>query len=349
MPYKLSKLAELVGGEILGKDLVVEGLNALELASEKELSFVESGRFLEAALASKAQALIAPPHLAQKLSGKNLLLVTQVRAAVAKIAWLFYESPRHPRGISPLSFVAENAEIHPEASIYPFVYVGERAKILAGAVLYPGVYVGPEAEIGEGSVIYPNAVIYPKTKIASEVIIHAGAVVGADGFGYAQEGERHLKIPHFGRVEVEKEVEIGANTTIDRATFGTTFIGPGTKLDNLIQVAHNVRLGKSCVLAAQVGITGSVEIEDFVMIGGQAGINKPVRRGAMVAAKAGVAREVPAGQAVAGAPAMEIQKWRRCVAAYERLPELIKELRDLRAKVAALEEALNGREKDAES
>jgi len=346
LPYKLSELAKRVGGEVSGPDVLVEGINSLELASEKEISFVESGRFLEAALRSKAGALIVPPALAEKLPGKALLVVPQVRAAVAKIAWLFYETPKHPRGVSNLAFVAEGAEVHPEASVYPFVYVGKGAKIAAGVVLYPGVYVGEEAEIGENAIVYPNAVIYPKTRIAPRVIIHAGAVIGSDGFGYAQEGERHLKIPHLGRVEIGEEAEIGANTTIDRATFGSTSIGPGTKLDNLIQVAHNVRLGRACVLAAQVGITGSVEIEDFVMIGGQAGINKPVRRGAMVAAKAGVAKEVPPGQAVAGAPAMEISRWRRCVAAYERLPEMIKELRELRAKVAALEEALNERKKD---
>jgi len=341
--YKLSELAPLVGGKILGEDVEISGINALELATEKELSFINSGRLLEKALLSRAGALLAPSSLAPKLSGKNLLLVPDVRLAVARIAWLFYERPEHPKGISPLAFVEESARVDPTASIYPFVYVGRGVKISSGVVLYPGVYVGERAEIGPETIIFPNAVIYPETRISGRVLVHAGAVIGSDGFGYAQDGEKHIKIPHFGRVEIGEEVEIGANTTIDRATFGITSLGEGTKLDNLIQVAHNVRLGRSCVLAAQVGITGSVEIEDFVMVGGQAGINKPVRRGALVAARAGVAREVPAGQAVAGAPAIEIKKWRRCVAAYERLPEMLRELKELRQKVARLEEVLNGR------
>ena len=345
MSWRLSKLAQMVGAELKGEDLEVKGINALELATEEELSFLESGRFLEAALASKACALLAPPELAERLPERSLLLTPQVRVAVAKIAWLFYEAPSHPEGVSSLAFVAEGAEIHPTAKVYPFVYVGKDARIEEDVVLYPGVFVGEGVQIGRESIIYPNAVLYPKTRIAARTIIHAGAVVGSDGFGYAQEKGQHLKIPHFGHVEVGEEVEIGANTTVDRATFGITQIGPGTKLDNLIQVAHNVRLGRSCAIAAQTGLTGSVEIGDYVMVGGQAGINNRVGERAMVAARAGVAKEVPPGMVVAGAPAMDIRHWRRCVAAYEKLPDILKELRALRQKVLELEEALHGRDR----
>lgn len=340
---KLSELASLVGAQLVGEDLEVQGVNALLLASEEELSFVESRRHLEAAQNSKAKALLVPPSLVEELPGKSLLVVENVRAALAQLAWLFYQSPPPPKGISPLAFVAEGAKVHPEASIYPFVYVGEGAQIGAGSVLYPFVYVGEGCEIGKDCLLYPHVVLYPRTKLADRVILHAGAVVGSDGFGYAQEGERHLKIPHFGRAELEEEVEIGANTCIDRATFGVTRIGAGSKIDNLVQIAHNVVLGRGCVLAGQVGLTGSVEVGDFVMVGGQAGINQRVGERALIAAKAGVAREVPPRTAVAGAPAMEIQRWRRCVAVYEKLPELWKELRELRNKVAQLEEALNER------
>ncbi len=345
MAKKLSELARLIGATFQGEDLEVKGVNALSLATEEELSFVESRRHLAAAKETRARALLAPPSLAQELSGKSLLLTENVRAALSRLAWLFYESPEHPRGISPLAFVEEGAEIHPEASVYPFVYVGRNARIGARSVLHPFVYVGAGCEVAEDCLLYPHVVLYPGTKLARGVILHAGAVVGSDGFGYAQEGRRHLKIPHFGHVQVEEEVEIGANTCVDRATFGVTRIGAGSKIDNLVQVAHNVDLGRGCVLAGQAGLTGSVKLGDFVFVGGQAGINRSVGDGAQVAAKAGVARDVPPGAVVAGAPAMEIQRWRRCVAAYERLPELLKEIRRLQEKVARLEETLNERDR----
>ena len=348
MPYKLSELADLLKATWSGQDVEINGVNALAYAQKGEISFVESPRFLEEAKASKASALIVSPALKEKLVNRNLLVVPNPRVALAKIAWLFYREPRPEPGISPLAFVAEGAEIHESASVLPFVYVGKGARIEAGVILYPGVFVGEEVFIGRESIIYPNAVLYPRTRIGQRVIIHAGAVIGADGFGFAFDGEKHLKIPHFGHVEIEDEVEIGANTAVDRATFGVTLIKKGAKLDNLIQVAHNVEIGQASVLAAQVGLTGSVKIGNYVMIGGQAGINNQVGDQALIAAKAGVAKAVPPKTAVAGIPAIEIGKWRRCVAAYERLPEILKEIRELSRRLAVLEEALNGR-KDPQS
>ncbi len=336
--YRLSDLAKRVGGTLHGEDLLISGLNALSLATEEELSFIDSRRHLEEAKISRAKALIAPSSLADDLPGKSLLLVSNVRAAMARLAWLFYEEESPPKGISPLAFLEDGVEIHPEASVYPFVYISKGARIARGVVLYPGVYVGRGAEIGEETIVYPNVVIYARTKIAPRVIIHAGVVVGSDGFGYAQEGDKHLKIPHFGRVEIEEGVEIGANSAVDRATFGLTRIGAGSKIDNLVQIGHNVILGQGCVLAGQVGVAGSAQLGNLVMVGGQAGIGQ-VKIGdlAMIAAKAGVAKDVPPRGKVAGAPAMEAHRWRRCVTAYEQLPELIREIRELRQKLAKLE------------
>ncbi len=336
--YKLSALAERVGGRLQGEDLEVSGLNALALAGAQELSFVESRRHLEAARNTQAKALLAPPALADELAEKSLILVENVRAAMAKLAWLFFDLPHPAPGISPLAFVEVGAQVHPEAAVAPFVYIAAGARIEKGVVLYPGVYVGPEVEIGAEVVVYPNAVIYPRTKIGPKSIIHAGAVVGCDGFGYAQEEGRHLKIPHFGRVELGPEVELGANTTIDRATFGATTLGAGTKIDNLVQIGHNVVMGEACIVAGQAGFVGSTRLGRGVMVGGQAGFAQ-VNVGdlAMIAARAGVAKDVPPKAKVAGAPALEASRWRRCVAAYERLPELLKELRELRKRVEQLE------------
>ncbi len=339
--YKLSELAKRIGGELFGEDIWVCGINALSLAKEDELSFIDSRRYIEVAKASKARALIAPSNLSKELPQKSLILVSNVRVAVAKLAWLFYEETKPLKGISPLAFVEDGAEIHKEAFVFPFVYVGRGAKIGRAVVLYPGVYVGSDVEIGEETIIYPNAVIYPRTKIGPRVIIHAGVVVGSDGFGYAQDDGQHIKIPHFGYVEIEADVEIGSNSTIDRATFGYTRIGAGSKIDNLVQIGHNVALGKGCILVGQAGIAGSARVGNFVMIGGQAGIGQvEIGDFAMIAAKAGVNKNVPKGGRVAGAPAIEGTKWRRCVIAYEQLPEILREVRDLQQRLDRLEKEL---------
>ncbi len=337
--YKLSALAQRIGGELIGEDLEVKGINALALAEENDLSFVESRKHLEAAKKSLAKALLVPPALKDELPDKSLIVVSNVRAAMAKLAWLFYELPLPPSGISPLAFVEVGAEIHHNVSVAPFVYISAGARIAQGVVLFPGVYVGPKVEIGAEVIIYPNAVLYPGVKIGPKSIIHAGAVVGCDGFGYAQEGGAHIKIPHFGCVELGEEVELGANTTVDRATFGATVLGKGTKIDNLVQIAHNVVMGEACIVAGQAGFVGSTRLGRGVMVGGQAGTAQ-VNIGdfALIAARAGVAKDVPPKGKVAGAPAMEASRWRRCVAAYERLPELLKELRELKKRVQALEE-----------
>ncbi len=339
--YKISELAKRIDGKLYGEDIWVSGINALSLAKEDELSFIDSRRYLRLAKASKAKALLVPPYLAEELSEKSLILISNVRAGVAKLAWLFYEETKPLQGVSPLAFVEEGAEIHPEASVFPFVYIGRGAKIGRDVVLYPGVYIGDGVEIAEDTIIYPNAVIYPRTKIGPRVIIHAGVVVGSDGFGYAQEEGRHIKIPHFGHVEIESDVEIGSNSTIDRATFGITHLGAGSKIDNLVQIGHNVILGQGCVLAGQVGLAGSAKLGNLVMIGGQAGIGQvEIGDFAMIAAKAGVNKDVPQGGKVAGAPAIEAAKWRRCVVAYEQLPEILKEVRDLEERLAKLEKEL---------
>jgi len=336
--YRLSELAERIGGELRGPDLEVSGINALSLAGPEELSFVESRRHLDEAKASQAEALLVPPALAEELAEKALILVANVRAAMAKLAWLFYDLPHPAPGISPLAVVEVGAQVHPEVAVAPFVYIAAGACIARGVVLYPGVYVGPEVEIGEDVVVYPNAVLYPRTKIGPKSIIHAGAVVGCDGFGYAQEKGRHIKIPHFGRAELGPEVELGANTTVDRAGVGATVLGAGTKIDNLVQIGHNVIMGEACIVAGQAGFVGSTRLGRGVMVGGQAGTAQvSIGDLAMIAARAGVAKDVPPKAKVAGAPALEASRWRRCVAAYERLPELLKEIRELRKRVEQLE------------
>lgn len=329
--YRLSDLASLLGGTLKGEDLEVTGLNALPLAKETELSFVDTLKRVEIAQKSKARALLAPLGFASYFSEKSILEVPDVRVALAKVSYLFKREASFSPGIHPLAVIAESAKIEEEVHIGPFVYIGEGAQVKRGAVIMPFCYVGDYCEIGEESLLFPHVVLYPGTIVGKKCILHAGVVLGADGFGYAQEpldeGYKNLKIYHFGRVRVEDEVEIGANSTIDRATFGETLIGKGTKIDNLVQVGHNVRIGRENILVSHTAIGGSAVLEDYVMLAGQVGVapQSIIRKKAKVAAKSGVVGEVPEGAEVAGIPAIKASIWRRAMVILEKLPELYKE------------------------
>ncbi|MFN3505301.1 MAG: UDP-3-O-(3-hydroxymyristoyl)glucosamine N-acyltransferase [Caldimicrobium sp.] len=333
--YKLSEIAKWVGGNLFGEDLEVSGINALNLAGEDELSFLDSAKRIPQAKNAKAKAFLAPLGLAKALPEKSVIEVNNVRPALAKVTLLFKEELYFKPGISTLAYVSSTAEIDNSAMIYPFVYVGEKVRIGKGVIVFPFCYIGDFCEIGDNSILYPHVVLYPGTKVGKGCIIHAGVVIGADGFGYAQEllegGFKNLKIYHFGRTVIGDEVEIGANTTIDRATFGETYIGDGTKIDNLVQVGHNVRIGRESILVSHTAIGGSAIVEDYVMLAGQVGVapQSIIRKGAKVAAKSGVVGEIPPGEEVAGIPAIKASLWRRAVVIFEKLPELYKEISKL--------------------
>ncbi|QJA06691.1 UDP-3-O-(3-hydroxymyristoyl)glucosamine N-acyltransferase [Thermosulfurimonas marina] len=335
--YFLSEIARRIGAEFRGEDREIRGVSSLELAGEEELSFVESRAYLEAARRTRAKALLAPPALAPELpKEKSLLLAENPRAALAKVAQLFWRPPHPAPGISPLAVVEEGAEIEKDVSIGPWVYVGRKARIGAGSILYPGVFVGPGAQVGRECVLYPYVVLYPGVKLADRVLVHAGAVIGADGFGYAQEmgpaGLRHLKIPHFGTVEIGEEVEIGAATCVDRGTFGATRIGAGTKIDNLVQIGHNVEIGEGSIIVAQCGLGGHARLGRFVMMGGQVGVapGAEVGDGARIAAKSGISGRIAPGEEVAGIPAIPARLWRKAAVAFARLPEMLRDWQRLK-------------------
>ncbi|MCS7199909.1 MAG: UDP-3-O-(3-hydroxymyristoyl)glucosamine N-acyltransferase [Caldimicrobium sp.] len=341
--YRLSEIAEIIGAQLWGEDGEVRGINALPLAKEDELSFVDSLKRLPQAQTTKAKALIAPMGFRQHLSGKTLLETRDVRVALAKVTRLFAREYLTFQGISPQAYVDPSAKIEEDVTIFPFVYVGKDVFLGRGVIIYPFCFIGDYCEIGEGTILYPHVVLYPRTIVGKRCILHGGVVLGADGFGFAQEakseGYKNLKIYHFGLTRIEDEVEIGANSTIDRATFGETLIGAGTKIDNLVQVGHNVNIGKECLLVSHTAIGGSVTLEDYVMLGGQVGVapGSVLRRGCRVAAKSGVVGEVPEGAEVAGIPAISASVWRRAVKIFEKLPEILKDIRqikDLYSKIA---------------
>lgn len=337
--WTLAELAIHLGGTLVGgnADGVITGVAGLDEVGPEQLAFIASDRYLAAGEASAAAALLAP--LGTVSAVKPLVLVPDPRAAFARALSLFdWRRPPIP-GIDPSATIAQSAGIHAYAHIGARVVVGERAIIGKDAVIHPHAVIGDHVEIGPGTVIYPHVVIYPYCTIGSRCIIHAGTVVGSDGFGFQPTPEGWVKIPHVGTVRIGDDVEIGANCTIDRATTGETVIDSGTKIDNLTQIAHNVKVGKHCVLAAGTGVAGSSVLEDWVALGGQVGIGDHVHLGSgvRVAGQAGVTRDVAAGLTVSGNPVRPIREHQRIEVALERLPGLLATIRRLEKRVAELE------------
>ena len=339
MDITLGQLAVHLHGVLEGggADAVVTGVAGCDTVAEGEVTFATDERHLPDAEATPALAIIAPHGTTSVL--KSLILVDNPRAAFA-MALRFFDWRRLPMpGIDRSAAIAQSAAIHARAYVGPLASVGEYAVIGDGAVIYPHAVIGDHVEIGAGAIIHPNVTIYPRCTVGRHVIIHAGTVIGADGLGYSPGPDGWEKIPHLGQVIIEDEVEIGANVAIDRATTGQTVIGRGTKIDNLVHIAHNVKLGANCLIIAQVGIAGSSVLEDGVIIAGQAGVNdhQHIGAGAKVAVRAGITRPVPPGAVVSGHPAQPHGDQLKMEAALRRLPTLLDTVRKLQKRVEELE------------
>jgi len=336
----LRELAKALGAELVGAQGGEEVLGAagLDSAAAGHVVYVEDARRLAEAESGEALAIIAPSELSS--GQKPVLRVANPRLAFARSLALLHPAPRLRPGIHPSAEVGANVQLGEEVSVAPYCVIGDAARIGRGAQLYALVSVGRGVEVGENCVLFPHVTLYDGVRLGARVVVHAGSVIGSPGFGYACDGEEHVPIPHIGTVLVEDDVEIGANVTIDRGTTGATVIGKGTKIDNLVQVAHNVKIGRRCILAGQVGISGSVTLGDGVVLAGQAGVADHVTMGEGSAAAAGadVIRSVPAGTVVLGRPARPLREQLRIDAAAGRLPALLREIRELRRRVSALEE-----------
>ncbi|KPK22501.1 MAG: hypothetical protein AMK69_19730 [Nitrospira bacterium SG8_3] len=334
----LKDIADLVGGEVIGDDQVlITGIHSLLEASPGEISFFGDPRYKESLKETKASALLVPAFT--DLYTGPQVVVPNPALAYARVATLFAPPPSRFSGKSEKAFVHRSARIGEDVSIYPFVYVGEEAVIGDHTTLYAGVFVGDRVRIGNGTVIHPNVSILHDCVIGNEVIIHAGSVIGSDGFGFVRDGQINVKIPQIGYVQIDDQVEIGANNTIDRAALGKTWIKRGVKTDNLVQVAHNVVVGEDTVIVAMAGISGSVNIGREVVIGGQVGITDHVKIGdrVMIGSQSGVAKSVASGQVVSGTPSMPHRLWLRTTRVIPRLPEMVDRLRRLEKKVEELD------------
>lgn len=330
MSFTAAEIAEHLQGEVLGdSEVVLKNFAPADHAQPGDLTFAENADYLARAESSAATAVIVGATLTSKI--KVLIRVANARIAFAKALALFFPEPTFPPGIHPSTVIAKDAQVDATAHIGPNCVVGSRSKIGPRVTLISGVCVMDDCRLGEGTTVFPNVTLYPQTIVGQRVRIHAGTVIGSDGFGYVQDAGLHLKVPQIGNVIIGDDVEIGANVTIDRGALGPTVIGKGTKIDNLVQIAHNVQIGEHCLLVAQAAVAGSSKLGNYVVLAGQVGIAGHLELGnrAVVAARSGVMHNIPEGETWFGAPAQPDREAKRQVIALKQLPELLKRVAQL--------------------
>src|SRR5271154_4421996 len=328
-----SEIAKYLEGEVVGDGhAVLNSFAPADRAKPGDLTFAENEIFFARAEQSAATAIIADKRFSS--TQKIVIRVPNARIAFAKALTLFFPELKFPAGIHPTAVIAPSAKIDPTAHIGPHCVVGERVQIGARSVLQSGNSVGDDSKLGEDVNIFPNVTIYPRTEIGQRVRIHAGTVIGSDGYGYVLDGGIHRKIPQVGNVIVHDDVEIGANVTVDRGALGATVIGKGTKIDNLVQIAHNVQIGEHCLVIAQVGIAGSAKLGNHVVLAGQVGVGGHLKLGnqVTVGAQSGVMTDIPDGGKWLGAPARPDREFKRQVIAIQRLPDLLKRIAEFERK-----------------
>ncbi len=356
--WTVGEIARLLGAELVGDaQTLITGVAGLDSTGPGMISFIDNERLLDAALDSSASAIIAPARLALQVGeqieqatvpgsfsssgreAKPILLTGNPRLAFAKVMEHLSPLSMPESGVHPSAIIEPTAHIGAGVTIREFCYIGHHAHIGDGAVLYPHVVVGDGAQIGEASIFYASVVIQHHVHIGRRVRVHSGSVIGSDGFGYVMDGDKHIKMPQVGTVIIEDDVEIGSNVCIDRATMGATRVGSGTKIDNLVQIAHNVQVGRNCILCGQVGLSGSVMVEDNVVMAGQAGLADHVKvgRGAIVVAKAGIMSDVEANSSVMGSPAMPQRDFLKREAAARKLPEAMRAMRKMERDIRELQ------------
>jgi UDP-3-O-[3-hydroxymyristoyl] glucosamine N-acyltransferase len=316
----LSEIVAFVSGRYAGPaDRTVGGVASLADAGETQLSFLSNPKYAAQLASTRAGAILVGTDVAG--DDERFIRVANPYFAMASVVAKYFDRRPMPKGISPLASIAPTATLGANVAVGPFSTIGDDVTLADGVVIFPNVSIEAGSAIGEGTIVYPQVSIYDRSIIGKRCIIHSGVVIGADGYGFATEGGRHHKIPQIGIVRIGDDVEIGAGCTIDRAALGETVIGDGTKIDDLVMIAHNVKVGRHCLLVAQVGIAGSTELGDGVVVAGQSGFSGHLKigNGVQVAAKSAVLRDVPDGAKVMGIPAVPFREFARREAMLRRL------------------------------
>lgn len=333
---KLSVLAQQLGLDYTGNgDLEISGLNSLEEASASELSFFSNPKYAKLLKETSAGAIVAPQEAQEHIA--NCLISDNPYLDFARAGFIFSKPQGEETGISPQAHIDASARLGEGCVVYPFAFIGPRAQIGKGCQIFPGAYIGEECILGDGVIVYPNAVIMRAVSIGRDSVIHPGAVVGSDGFGFIRLEGGIQDIPQTGNVEIASGVVVGANTCIDKAHIGTTRIGADSKLDNLVQVGHNVQIGEQTLLISQVGIAGSTKVGARSTFAGQVGVagHLTIGEDVVIAAKSGVPSDIPAGTIGGGTPFMDKSKYGRYLVVAPRLPELFKRVSLLEKKISA--------------
>jgi UDP-3-O-[3-hydroxymyristoyl] glucosamine N-acyltransferase len=330
MPFTAAEIARHLQGDVIGDaSITLNNFAPADRAQPGDLTFAENADYFSRAEQSAASAVIVDGTFAS--DKKILIRVANARVAFAKALALFFPEPAFPAGIHATAIIAGSTQIDPTAHVGPYCVVGEGVRIGARSVLQGGNHIGAGTQIGEDVNLFPNVVVYSRAEIGNRVRIHSGTVIGSDGFGYVQDNGVHRKVPQIGNVIIRDDVEIGSNVSIDRGALGPTVIGKGTKIDNLVQIAHNVVLGDHCLVVSQAGIAGSTKLGNYVVLGGQVGLagHLKIGNGASVAAQSGVMHNIPDGEKWFGYPAQQDRQTKRQIIALQQLPELLRRVAEL--------------------
>jgi len=343
MEKSLKELADYLGGTVIGDENVrIHGLAGLDDAGEGQITFLANPKYAAKVASTRATAVVLPPGAERH--GRNVIELKNPYLAFAKLLTLFYVRPPALKGVMGGAFIGEKVVMGEGVTVYPGAYVADGVKLGNHVVIFPGVALYEGVEVGDDVTLHANVVVRERCRIGNRVIIHSGAVIGSDGFGYAPDGKGWYKIPQIGVVVIEDDVEIGANSAIDRAALEVTLIRRGTKIDNLVQIAHNCVIGENCMIVSQVGISGSAKLGEHVTLGGQVGVAGHLEIGAntMVGAKSGVPGNLTANGIFSGIPTIPHREWLRSMGTIPKLPEMRKTINALEKRVQELEEKLAG-------
>ena len=344
MEFTAEQIANVIGGRVEGnKDAKVHTFAKIEEGTEGAISFLSNPKYTHYLYNTKSSIVIVNEGVElEKDVDATLIRVPNAYESIAKLLQIYEASKPKKTGVAPQAYIAPSAKLGNNCYVGPFAYVGEGAEIGDGCQIYPHAVVGDNVKVGSNCIFYPNTTIYQGCKIGNNVTIHAGSVIGADGFGFAPGADGYDKIPQIGIVVIEDNVEIGANTCVDRSTMGATVIHKGVKLDNLVQVAHNVEIGENTVMSAQVGIAGSTKVGSWCMFGGQVGLAGHITIGnkTFLGAQSGVPGCLKGGEELIGTPPMNPRQYFKSQAIFRRLPDMYKDLNDAKKKIEELNEKI---------